>query len=170
MQYWGCHILLKHAGEAHKEKNVMAKAKTRAAKRLGGKRSSRSDRTKVAGAVQEFAHQGIAFAKDVSEKAKAAEETSKVFKQRFSKGAAEFNIQWIEVVHANINSNFNFARQLISVKSASELLELSSEHARKQFETFAKQTQYLMGLAQKAATDAAEPFQTGMKSVLTRAA
>jgi phasin family protein len=151
----------------------MTDAKTRRAKPLGGERSSRSDRLEAAGAVQEFAHQGIAFAKDVSEKTKAAEETSKVFKQTYSsvaKGAAESNVQWIEMVRASINSNLDFARQLICVKSASELLELSSAHARKQFETFAEQTQHLMGLAQKAATDAAEPFQAGMKSVLTRAA
>lgn len=143
----------------------MTEAKTRTAKPLGGERSSRSDRLEAARAMQE-PHQGIAFAKDVSEKTKAAEETSKVVKQTFfsvAKGAAEFNVQWIEMVRANINSNLDFARQLISVKSAPESLELCSEHARKQFETFAEQTQHLMGLAQKAATDAAEPFQAGMR-------
>jgi phasin len=143
---------------------------------LGGGGSFRSDRptTEASGAAREFAQQGAAFAKDVSEKTKAAaEETTKVLEQTYStvaKGAVDFNRQWIEVVRANTNSTLDFAHQLIGVKSPSEFLELSAGHARKQFETFTEQTKHLTGLAQKVTTDAVEPLQASMKSAFTKAA
>jgi len=59
--------------------------------------------------------------------------------------------------------------QLLGVKSPAEFIELSSAHARKQFEAFSEQSKHLAGLAQKVTTHALEPFQTGMKSVLTKA-
>jgi phasin len=136
----------------------------------------RSDRptTEASGVVRQVANQGAAFAKDVSEKTKAtAEETTKVLEQTYStvaKGAADFNRQWLEMVRANINSTLDFVHQLIGVKSPTEFLELSSAHARKQFGTFAEQTQHLMGLTQKVTTDAVEPLQAGMKRALTKAA
>jgi hypothetical protein len=48
------------------------------------------------------------------------------------------------------------------------VIELSSAHFRKQFETFAEQSKHLTGLAQKVTTDAVEPLQAGMKSALSK--
>jgi phasin len=94
-------------------------------------------------AVQDFAKQGAAYSKDVYERAKAmADETNKVLEQSYStvtKATADFNLQWIEMLHANTNSAFDFCRKLVGVKSPSEFLELSSAQARKQFETFSEQ-------------------------------
>jgi phasin len=151
----------------------MSETKT---KPLGGGGSFRSDRptTEASGAAREFGQQGAAFAKDMSEKTKAAaEETTKVMEQTYStvaKGAVDFNREWIEIVRANTNSTLDFAHQLIGVKSPSEFLELSAAHARKQFETFTEQTKHLTGLAQKVTTDAVEPLQASMKSAFTKAA
>jgi len=125
-------------------------------------------------AVKEFAQQGAAYGKDMFEKSRAAaEETGQALKQTYStvaKGAADFNGQWIQMALANTNSNLDFARQLVSVKSPSEFLELSAAHARKQFETFAEQAQHLTALAQKVRTDAVQPLQAGMKSAFNKAA
>jgi phasin len=153
----------------------MREAKTSTAKPFGGQ-GYRSDRptSEASETVRQVANQGAAFAKDVSEKTKAAaEETTKVLEQTYStvaKGAAEFNRQCIQMVRANTNSTLDFVHQLVGVKSPTEFLELSSAHARKQFETFAAQTQHLMGLARKVTTDAIAPVQSGMKSALTKAA
>jgi phasin len=153
----------------------MPETKTSTAKPLGGE-GYRSDRpiNDASGAAREFAHQGAAFAKDVSERTKAtAEQTNKVLEQTYStvtKGAADFNRQWIEMVRANTNSTLDFVNQLLGVKSPSEFLELSTAHARKQFETFTEQTQHLTGLAKKVTADAVEPLQAGMKSALAKAA
>jgi len=154
----------------------MPQTKPHTAKLHGGGGSFRADLspTHASGAAREFAHQGAAFAKDVSESAMAtAEETTKVLERTYSivaSGAADFNRQWIEIVRANTNSTLDFVQQLLGVKSPAEFLELSSAHARKQFETFAEQSKHLTGMAQKVSTDAVEPLQAGMKSALSKTA
>jgi phasin len=109
-------------------------------------------------AVWDFAKQGAAYSKDVYERAKAmADETNKVLEQSYStvtKATADFNLQWIEMLHANTNSAFDFCRKLVGVKSPSEFLELSSAQARKQFETFSEQAKHLAALAQKVTSSA----------------
>ncbi len=113
---------------------------------------------------------GAAFAKDVSEDSKeTAEETTRVLERTYSNvttGAADFHYQWIEIVRFNTNSTLDFVQKLLGVKTPAEFLELSSAHARKQFETFAEQSKHLTGLAQKITTNAVEPLQAGMKSAL----
>ena len=68
-------------------------------------------------AVRDFAKQGAAYSKDVYERAKAmADETNKVLEQSYStvtKATADFNLQWIEILHANTNSAFDFCRKLL---------------------------------------------------------
>ena len=56
------------------------------------------------------------------------------------------------------------------LKSPVEFIELSSAHARKQFETFVEQGKHLTGVAQKVTTDAVEPLQAGVKNSLATAA
>jgi phasin len=122
----------------------------------------------------EAASQGAAFAKDMSEKTKAAaEETTKAFEQTFSsvaKDTADFNRQWLEMIQLNTRSTLEFMQQLASVKSPTEFFELSAAHSRKQFETFTEQSQQLVGLAQKATTGAIAPMQAGMKNPFIKAA
>jgi|SRR6478672_1140411 len=116
-------------------------------------------------AVGDFAKKGAAYSKDLYERVKAMfDETNKVFERSYStatKAAADFNLQWIEMLHANTNSAFDFCRKLIGVKSTSEFLELSSAEARKQLETFTEQAKHLAALAQKGTGDALQPLQAG---------
>jgi phasin len=138
--------------------------------------SDRSDRSRIEGTevVGEFGQQGASYSKDMYETTKAAAgETNRLMEQTYSavaKSAADFNLKWIEMVRANINSALNFSRQLIGAKSPSEFLELSAAHARKQFETFTEQAQQLTHLAQKVTTDAVGPLQTGLKNAFSKAA
>ena len=152
----------------------MQDTKTSPAKPHASEGSLNRPLTEASGAAREFAQQGAALAKDVSDKTRATvEETNKAFGETYStvtKGAADFNRQWMEMVRANTNSSFDFVNQLLGVKSPSEFLALSTAHARKQFETLAEQTQHLTGLAQKLTRDAAQPLQAGMKSAHTKAA
>ena len=111
---------------------------------------------------------------DMYEKTKvAAEETNKLIEQTYStlaKSAADFNVQWIEMVRANTNSALDFSQQLVGVKFPPEFLELSAAHAHKQFEIFTEQAKQLTSLAQKVTTDAVPPLQAGVKSTLSKAA
>jgi hypothetical protein len=46
----------------------------------------------------------------------------------------------IEATRVNTNSAFDFCTELMTVKSFSEVIELSTAHSRKQFEAVAAQT------------------------------
>jgi phasin len=137
-------------------------------------RTPKPDRAEGTEEAREFTQQGASYTKDMYEKTKAAaEETNRVIEQTYSalaKSAADFNVQWIEIIRFNTNSAFDFSRQLVGVKSPSEFLELWAAHARKQFENFTQQAQHLAGLAQKVTTDAVGPLQAGVKSAFSKAA
>ena len=59
---------------------------------------------------------------------------------------------------------------MITAKSLSEVIELSSAHARKQFETLTAQSKELGALAQKVATETAEPIKNGMNKAFSKVA
>jgi phasin len=87
-----------------------------------------------------------------------------------TRGAADYGLKMIEAARANTNAAFDYAGELMTVKSLSEVVELSSAHARKQFEAFAMQTKELNALAQKVASDTAEPIKTGMNKAFNKVA
>jgi phasin len=103
--------------------------------------------------ARNVAQKATAYTTDTLEKVKTtAEKATKVMEQSYltaSKGAVDFNLKLIDMAQENMNAAFDFARQLSHVKSPSEFLELSTSHARKQFEKLTAQSQHLTGLAQK---------------------
>jgi phasin len=125
-------------------------------------------------AFREFAERGVAQAKDTYEKMKAAaEEATDVLETTYStasKGAGEYGLKVIEAARVNTNAAFDFFGELITAKTPSELIELSSSHARKQFETLTEQSKELGALAQKVATDTAEPIKSGMNKAFSKVA
>jgi hypothetical protein len=50
------------------------------------------------------------------------------------------------------------------------MVELSSTHARKQFEALTQQSKELSALAQKVATETAEPIKSGVSKALSKVA
>jgi len=125
-------------------------------------------------AFREFAERGVAQAKDTYEKMKAAaEEATDVLETTYStatKGASDYGLKVIEAARINTNAAFDFAGELITAKSLSEVIELSSAHARKQFEALTAQTKELGALAQKVATDTAEPIKNGVNKAFSKVA
>ena len=117
-------------------------------------------------AFRDIAEKSLSNAKDHYEKMKsAAEEATGVLEETYataSKGAADYSLKVIEVARINSNAAFDFAAELFGAKSLSEVIELSTAHARKQFETVAAQSKDLAALAQKVATEAAEPIKEGI--------
>jgi phasin len=124
--------------------------------------------------AREFAEKTAARAKDTYGKVQAtAEEATKAMEDAYSaasKGAADYNLNLLEIAQVNMNSAFDFARQLTRVKSPSEFIELSTAHARKQFEAFTEQTQRLTALAQKVTADAAQPLQSEVAKTFKKSA
>ena len=67
--------------------------------------------------------------------------------------ASDYGLKVIEAARVNTNAAFDFAGELITAKTLSEVIELSSAHARKQFEAFTEQSKELSALVQKVATE-----------------
>jgi hypothetical protein len=63
------------------------------------------------------------------------------------------------VGRANTNSVYDFACKFVTLKSASELIEFSTAHARQQFDRVSAQNKELLALAQKVAVEIAEPIK-----------
>src|SRR6476659_6939542 len=125
-------------------------------------------------AFREFAERGVAQAKDTYEKMKAAaEEATDVLETTYStasKGASDYGLKMIEAARVNTNAAFDFAGELMAAKTLSEIVELSSTHARKQFEALTQQSKELSALAQKVAAETAEPIKSGVSKALSKVA
>ena len=128
----------------------------------------------IPAAFRDFAEKSVSQAKETYERMKsAAEEATDVLEDTYataSKGASEYGLKLIETARANTNAAFDFYTGLFAVKSYSELVELSSTHARKQFDAVATQTKELTALAQKVATETAEPIKDSVSSAFKKVA
>ena len=103
----------------------------------------------------------------------AAEQTTKLIQNTFetaSKGIRDYNLKTIEIGRVNSDAAFKYAQQLLNVKSPSEMLELWTTHARKQFETLTEQTKELAMLGQRVATETAEPLASGATKAFQKVA
>lgn len=124
-------------------------------------------------AFREFAEKSVSQAKDNWEKMKAVtEEATDMIETSYStasKGAADYGMALIDVARANTNATFDFYSQIMTVKSLSEMIELSTTHARKQFETATAQSKDLTALAQKVANESVEPIKSGMTTAFHKA-
>ena len=125
-------------------------------------------------AFRDMAEKSLSHAKDSYEKMKsAAEEATGVMESTYAtatKGAADYSLKVIEMARENANATFDFAAGLLGAKTFSEVIELSTTHARKQFETLGEQSKELATLAQKVATEAAEPIKEGMSKAAKKVA
>jgi phasin len=119
-------------------------------------------------AVRQMAENGPAHAKEAFEKVSAATaDAAGLIKNGYStavRGAQDYNNKFFEFAQANTNVAFDFAQKLLGVKSPSELMELSTEHTRKQIETMTVQARELAALGQKVTLATTEPLKTGLKA------
>jgi phasin len=131
-------------------------------------------KVEVPAAFREFAEKGVSQAKDNWEKMKAATEgATDLLEDSYTtaaKGAVDYNVKLIEVARTNVNAAFDFANELLTVKSFSEVVELTTAHARKQFDTYSAQAKELTAVAQKVATDATEPLKAGVNNAFKKVA
>ena len=128
----------------------------------------------IPAAFREIAEKSVSQAKETYEKMKsAAEEATDVLEDTYAtatKGVSEYGLKVIEAARENTNATFDFYSELLAVKSFSEVVELSTAHARKQFEALTAQTKDLAALAQKVATDTAEPIKGSVTKAFSKVA
>ena len=107
----------------------------------------------------EMTDKGIAHARDTYAKAKvASEEAADLLENTYAtvaKGATDYNLKLIEIARTNTRAAFDYAHELLGVKSPSEFIELSTAHMRKQFDIASAQNKELCALVQEVTTQAA---------------
>ena len=125
-------------------------------------------------AFREIAEKGIAQAKENYEKVKsAAEQATDVLEETYStasKGCASYGLKLVETTRANSDAAFDLMSELMTAKSYSEVVELSSAYLRKQFDALVAQAKELSEHAQKVATETAEPIKESISTTFNKAA
>jgi phasin len=128
----------------------------------------------VPAAFREIAEKGVSQARENYEKLKVAtEEATGVMEETYAtatKGSTEYGLKLIDMARTNTNAAFDFWAEFITVKSISEAVELSTAHARKQFEVVSAQTKDLTSMAQKVANETSEPIKTGVTKAFSKVA
>jgi hypothetical protein len=77
-----------------------------------------------------------------------------------------YNLKMIDMAQANTEAVFELARQLATAKAPSDIAELWTAHARKQFEMLSEQTKELTALGQKIAGESAEPIARSVNELV----
>ncbi len=115
----------------------------------------------VPAAFRDFAEQSVTSARDSYAKMKSAaddatglvEETLETARE----GAFALGVKTIDAAKANTDASFALARDLFGAKTLSEVIELQSTFARKQFDAFTSQFKELQALGEKVVADTAKP-------------
>ena len=119
-------------------------------------------------AFREAAEKGIAQAKENYEKIKnATEQATDVLEETYataSKGCSGYGLKVIETSRANANAAFDLFGELMTAKSYSDVVELTTGYLRTQFDTVTAQTKELCDHAQKVASETAEPIKGSISS------
>ncbi|HEY7298696.1 MAG TPA: phasin [Xanthobacteraceae bacterium] len=128
----------------------------------------------IPAAFRELAEKSVSQAKESYERIKtAAEEATDLLEGTYataSRGAADYGLKVLEAARANTNAAFDFASEFITVRSLSEAVELSTAHARKQFDALSTQAKELAALAQKLTTETAEPVKESFNRAFKKVA
>jgi phasin len=122
---------------------------------------------------REMTDKGVAHARDIYAKAMvASEEAADLLENTYAtvaKGAADYNRKLIQIARTNTRAAFDYAHELLGVKSPSEFIELSTAHMREQFDIASAQNKELCALAQEVATEAAKPVKTSVSKAFNKA-
>jgi phasin len=125
-------------------------------------------------AFREALEKGTSQAKEFYEKAKiAADDANSLLESTYAttaKGTMNYNLKVIEMVRANTSAHFSFAHALLGVTGFSQLIELSTAHARAQFETLSEQSKALATLTQETMTQVTEPLKAEVSKAISKAA
>ena len=126
----------------------------------------------VPAAFREIAEKSVSQAKENYEKMKAASgEMVDILRETYStnaKGVADYGSKIIEISGANTTAAFDFLTSLMGTKSLSEVINLSTTQSRKSVEAVSAQNRELWALAQKVATETAEPIKKSFSRVLQK--
>jgi phasin len=108
---------------------------------------------------------------NIERSASATEDATRNVEQSYSStlaGMRQLNLKLIEMAHANSDAVFDLAHKIASAKSPSDLANIWTEHARRQFELMTTQSKELAELGQTLAGQTTEPLARTVNEALAR--
>ena len=119
--------------------------------------------TQLPEAVRALAEKNIAQTRELYERSKNALETvltswEKSF-DAAGQGAMALNRKVIDITQQNINSGFEFAKNLAGAKNIAEAMELQATFWSKQLSTLGAQAEEMRSLSTQVTTDVAAPIK-----------
>jgi phasin len=124
--------------------------------------------------ASDFLEKSLAQTRETQDKlltvAQGAKEAMDQIVSSVMKGSADYRLKLIEMARTNANAAFDFAAQLAAAKSPAQVVELSQQHASRQVEVVTAQLKELTSLAEKVASDTAEPIRSNLIKTFDRAA
>ena len=116
----------------------------------------------VPAAFREFAEKSVSQARDTYAKMKSAsEEATGLVEETFENardGALAIGAKAVDAAKTNSDASFALARDMFGAKSLSEVIELQSAFARKQFEAVTAQMKEFQDLGEKYITTTTKPM------------
>ncbi len=112
----------------------------------------------IPGSVRELASKSVEQAREAYnrflEAARQAQDVVAKSTDVIASGAREINEKTVKYTEANLQANFDLAHRLVHAKDLKEALDIQSQFARQQMETFAHQAQELTRLLAQSAQKA----------------
>ena len=82
-----------------------------------------------------------------------------------AKATRDYRAKAFELMTANVKANFEYAKKLRKLRTPFEFIELSTDHARKQFELVMSQTAALGALSRSFTMASAERMSAGIEKI-----
>lgn len=120
-----------------------------------------------------FADKSAKIASEMLAKGKTVvEQSTQAVEQSYSvtvENFRAFNVKMLDIARTNADASFDFALQIATAKTPSDIIELWPAHARKQFEMLSEQSKELAVLGQKMAEESAAPIARSVNQVFKMA-
>ncbi len=121
--------------------------------------------------VRSFAEQGLKQTRDAYARARsAAEEATDLLEDNVETGRKsmiEAQFKTIDMAKANTDAAFELARQLLTVTSFSDAVQLQTAFARERFEAFVGYSKDVQEIMSKAGTEAGKPAKAMLEKTLS---
>ncbi|MEX0853721.1 MAG: phasin [Bauldia sp.] len=112
-------------------------------------------------AFRELAEKSVSQVRDTYAKMRTAAEDATDLMQGTLESAREgtfaLSLKAVDVAKSNSDASFALVRDLFSAKTLSDVIELQSAYARKQFEAYASQFKEIQELTEKLVTETTKP-------------
>jgi hypothetical protein len=100
------------------------------------------------------------------------EQSARAVEQSYSvslENIRAFNLKMIDMARANVEAVLDLSQQIATAKAPSDVVELWTTHAHKQFEMLSEQSKELAALAHKMAGESAETMTRSVNQVFQKA-